>query len=391
MIDTQANQVIGSPITIGSEPAAVAITPDGRFAYALNSGSKSVSVINTQTNQVVGAPITVGKFPIGIAITPDGRTAYVSNAGSKSVSVISTQSNQVVPPAIKVGEEPAGIAITPDGRFAYVVNNESGDVSVIDTQTNQVVGTPIKIHIGGIGIAITPDGSEAYVTETGPSGVTPIDIHSGMPGASIGVGTDPWGIAIVPDQSPVASFTAPRARPGVPLALDASGSSDSDSTVATYAWSFGDGQAATTGGPRFTHTYPKPGTYQATLTLTDSEGCSTSMIFTGRTAYCDGSSSASQTKTVRVSYPGVRVKCPRNARPKGCRYKLQAVSKRRKGRAESAVGKGKAKAGKSAIVSLVPKAKFRSKLAGARKVLVRETVEIRGSRRTSYRKLKIVR
>jgi hypothetical protein len=113
------------------------------------------------------------------------------------------------------------------------------------------------------------------------------------------------------------------------------------------------------------------------------------MIFTGRTAYCDGSASASRTQTVRVSYPGVRVKCPRSAKPRGCRYRVQAVSKIRNGRAESAVGTGKAKAGKSVIVVLLPKARFRSKLAGARKVLVRETVEISGSRRTSYRKLKI--
>jgi YVTN family beta-propeller protein len=389
VIDTQTNQVAGPAIKVGEEPAEVAITPDGRTAYALNSGSKSVSVIDTQTNQVVGAPITVGKFPIGIAITPDGRSAYIANAGSKSVSVINTQTNQVAGPAIKVGEEPASIAITPDGRFAYVVNNESGDVSVIDTQTNQVVGAPIKVHAGAIGIAIAPDGKDAYVTETGPSGVTPIALQTGTPGASIGVGIDPWGIAVVPDQPPAATFTATRARPGVPISLDASASSDPDGTIAAYSWNFGDGSTAT-GGPRITHAYPRPGTYGATLTLTDNEGCSTSFIFTGQTASCNGSPSASETRELKVAYPGVRVRCPKSAKPAGCRYRLQVVSKKHKGKAESAMGKGKAKAGKSAIVSLVPKAKFKSKLAGATKVLVRETVEIGGSRRTSYRKLKIV-
>ena len=74
----------------------------------------------------------------------------------------------------------------------------------------------------------------------------------------------------------------------------------------------------------------------------------------------------------------MRVKCPKSAKPEGCRFKLQAVTKKRKGRAESAVAKAKVKAGKSKIVSLRPKKKFGSKLARAKKILVRETVTIDG-------------
>jgi hypothetical protein len=67
------------------------------------------------------------------------------------------------------------------------------------------------------------------------------------------------------------------------------------------------------------------------------------------------------------------------------------VSKKRKGKAESAVAKAKAKAGHSALVSLKPKKAFAIKLAAARKVLVKETVAVQGSTRTIYPKLKIVR
>ena len=54
------------------------------------------------------------------------------------------------------------------------------------------------------------------------------------------------------------------------------------------------------------------------------------------------------------------------------------------------MAKAKVKAGKSVIVSLKPKKKFRSKLAVAKKILVKETVTIDGSRRTRLRKLKVV-
>ena len=176
----------------------------------------------------------------------------------------------------------------------------------------------------------------------------------------------------------------------MPVTFNASASSDPDGTIASYAWAFGDGQTMANGGPSPTHIYSAPGTYQATLTLTDNEGCSTAFLFTGQTAYCNGASTASQTQTVKVAYPGVRLKCPKSAKPKGCKFKLQVVSKKRKGKAESALAKAKAKAGHSAVVSLKPKKAFAVKLAAAKKVLVKETVTANGSKRTLFKKLKIV-
>ena len=53
--------------------ATLAPTALARDAYVANSGSENISVINTQTNQVVGSPITVGAEPRQIAITPTAR------------------------------------------------------------------------------------------------------------------------------------------------------------------------------------------------------------------------------------------------------------------------------------------------------------------------------
>jgi YVTN family beta-propeller protein len=390
VLDLQANQVVRTPITVGLEPAAIAITPDGRFVYVANYGSKNVSVINTQTNQALGAPIAVGVSPEGIGITPDGRFVYAVNQVSNSISVIDTQTNQVLGPQIKVGNNPEAISFTPDGRYAYVVNEGGENVSVIDTQTRQVTGPPIKVGSGPYGISIAPDGRSVYTANSGSKNVSVIDTQANQVLSSpITVGEDPLEVAIPPDQAPLASFTTARVRPGVAATFNASASGDPDGSIATYAWSFGDGQAAS-GGPSLTHVYAKPGTYQATLTLTDNEGCSTSMIFTGQTAYCNGSAAASRTQAVTVAYPGVRVSCPKSAKSRGCRFKLQAVTKKRKGKPESALAVAKLKPGHSAIVSLKPKRAFAAKLATAKKVLVKESVTIRGSTRTSYRKLKVI-
>jgi YVTN family beta-propeller protein len=388
-IDTQKNEVVGPPIAVGTDPEAIAVSPDGRFAYVVTFGFPgAVVTINTQTNQVVGSPIPDGEGASGIAITPDGRSAYVADEDAESVSAIDTQTNQVVP--IEVGKIPVGVAITPSGGTAYVSDYNGAAVSVIDTQTDQ---TAPAIHTGGRPdrIAITPDGKTAYVTNFEGGAVRTIDTQTNkLIGSAINVGAGPIGVAIVPDQSPSASFAVPaRARPGVPLAFNASASSDPDGSIASYAWSFGEGQSGS-GGPTTTHTYSAPGTYQASLTLTDNEGCSTSFVFTGQTAYCNGSPSAGQTQTVTVAYPGVRLKCPKSAKPKGCEFKLRVLSKKRKGKAESAVAKAKAKAGRSALVSLKPKKAFAKKLAAAKKVLVKETLKAHGSKRTLFKRLKIV-
>lgn len=70
------------------------------------------------------------------------------------------------------------------------------------------------------------------------------------------------------NQAPIASFTTASA--GLVLQADGSASSDPDGTIASYAWSFGDGSTAS--GPTASHTYAAGGTYTVALTVTDDDG-----------------------------------------------------------------------------------------------------------------------
>jgi YVTN family beta-propeller protein len=54
-------------------------------AYVTNFNSGTVTPIATATN-TAGTPITTGSNPVAIAITPDGKTAYVVNDGSGTVT-----------------------------------------------------------------------------------------------------------------------------------------------------------------------------------------------------------------------------------------------------------------------------------------------------------------
>lgn len=346
VIDTATNTTVGSPIAVGNNPYAIAITPDGSRAYVVNQAG-TVSVIDTATNTTVGSPIPVGNGPLGIAITPDGTRAYVTNNGAPySVSVIDIATNTTGSP-IPMGTSPIGIAITPDGTRAYVAHQgPPGEVRVIDTATNTTVGSPIPVS-NAQSIGIAPDGDRAYVGTGAPGVITTIDTAAnatvGAPiatgddvmafaftpdgsrayaavqtnrvfvidtatntaGTPITVPTDPEGIAIVPDQGPVAAFTASPdpARAGQTVGLDGAGSSDPDGTIARFDWDFGDGSTASDGGPAPNHAYAA-GSYQPGLTVTDDEGCSGTLVFTGQTANCNGSRAASTTRSLEVDGSG---------------------------------------------------------------------------------------
>src|SRR2546425_1110855 len=204
VIETGTNTIV-TTVTAGTGPQAVAITPDGRFAYVVNLTSNDVSVINTATN-TLAATVAVGFGPFGVAITPNGAFAYVTACGARcangGVWVISTATNAVVATVPLVGCS-TGVAITPDGAFAYVANNSSSTVSVIETVTNHLVLT-VSVGTSPQGIAITPDGAFVYVTQSALSGasansVSVIETATNSVVATISVGAVPEGVVVTPN------------------------------------------------------------------------------------------------------------------------------------------------------------------------------------------------
>ncbi|WP_353648548.1 PKD domain-containing protein [Nakamurella sp. A5-74] len=76
---------------------------------------------------------------------------------------------------------------------------------------------------------------------------------------------------VKPNAAPVAAFTSSAA--GLVASVDGSTSTDSDGTIASYTWKWGDGSADTTGAAATaTHTYPATGGHTVTLIATDDKG-----------------------------------------------------------------------------------------------------------------------
>ena len=75
------------------------------------------------------------------------------------------------------------------------------------------------------------------------------------------------GIPTVPNQSPIASFTATPTSGMVPLEVffDASGSYDPDGDISSYEWDFKDGTTGT--GETVNHTFNSTENYDVELTV----------------------------------------------------------------------------------------------------------------------------
>ena len=190
-----ATSTVLNPIPVGSNPAAIALTPDGRTLYVVNQGSGTVTAIDTVTNTVLST-INVGSsegLPAVIAVAPDGTTAYIGLAGR--VVPIDTATNTALKPIPVPTSYDFSMAITPNSKTLYYVSSEAGMVIPIDTATNTAL-TPIRLLNPG-GIVFTPNSQTAYIT-TGNETVTPINTATDTPRTPIAA-QDDGVIVMTPD------------------------------------------------------------------------------------------------------------------------------------------------------------------------------------------------
>ncbi len=201
-----------------SYPAGIAITPNGKTAYAVLDVNNTLTKIDlTAATPVQGAQIRVGNVPHSVVISADGKTAYVSNeAGrvatesdfqqySDGVPVVATNptgatatgtvsvvdlATFTVTHSISTGLHPTGMAFW--GKTLLVANAYEDSISVVDTNTNEEVrridlGLPIGVPgqltpaygAGPNSIAVDNANNIAYVALYNANAVAVVDLSEG--------------------------------------------------------------------------------------------------------------------------------------------------------------------------------------------------------------------
>jgi YVTN family beta-propeller protein len=171
------------------------ITPDGKRAYTANIASDTVTAIelNAPPGPKQITQISVGKQPEAIDISPDGRELWVGQNGDGSISIIDIATNKVKE-TVKVGEVPIRVKFTPDGKRVLVSDAKAGELIVLDAGTRKEIKR-IKVEGTPVGILITPDGNRAFIAATEANKVLVIDLEKLALADTIEPGQEPDGMA----------------------------------------------------------------------------------------------------------------------------------------------------------------------------------------------------
>jgi YVTN family beta-propeller protein len=293
--------LMGSEICLPYQASQLVINPFNKKAYISHYDDNAISVVDLATKSIVRT-IYVRK-PYALGVHPEGHTVYACTDMHMGVAI--DTHDDCIASHFEIGSEPYSMAINPNGHEAYVANFADNTISVINLSRHERQAT-IPAGQGPNSTAVTPDGKMGYVANSIDGTITPIDLACHIPLGAFSQSVS--GIAITPDQTPIADFKIASFDGFLTYSFDASSSITPVGEIVSYTWDFGDNSLGpstpeTTNSPYNSHTYGTPGTYTVTLTVTNSAGTSNSKVFTGKMMSRNGNYLAQIAKVVNVPWP----------------------------------------------------------------------------------------
>jgi YVTN family beta-propeller protein len=246
-VDPETGRILGSART-GDAPHEVAVSPDGRWAFASNYGEQtpgsSITMIDLasmkETRRVDVTPLRrphglvfhdgklyftsetnrlVGRYDPGtdkidwlmgtgqtgthmLWVSADGTRIVTCNIGSNSMTLLERSPTNPVnwsAVAVPVGRGPEGFDVSPDGRQVWAAHSQDGGVSVIDLSSRKVVATFDAGTKRSNRLRFTRDGRYALISDVDSGDVVVIDTQTHAIARRIALGREPEGILIAPD------------------------------------------------------------------------------------------------------------------------------------------------------------------------------------------------
>jgi YVTN family beta-propeller protein len=267
VFDLRQPAALGSALTVGTAPRAVAIDAGSNTAVVANETSNDVTIVSlgairsphilqsaplstissgsNLTLTVIGFGLTGGTVRLdGTAVAtavvsgrqltatvPAGMLAAARryNVDVQTAGGTSNVSELTVIQPVNVGSLPSAVAIDPERDVAVVTNSGSNNVSLVNMSTGAVTAT-VSVGTSPQGVAVISRLGRAVVTNFGSNNASILDLAAGTVAATIGVGSGPLGVAIDPNDSQV--LVANSASNTVSLFLaDAAGGTASTTTV----------------------------------------------------------------------------------------------------------------------------------------------------------------
>jgi DNA-binding beta-propeller fold protein YncE len=217
VIDLTANPPkLIDTVTVGKQPSGLMISRKGDLALIGNRAGKSVSVVAIDGMSVK----TVGEVPMenevaAIAITPDGKRAFAAMNLVNKIGVLAIDGQKVtydktldIPSAFN----PYNIDITPDGK--YVVSSHTGarglnadaEVTIDTSGAHPHVVDIMAPGTGAEGFAISPNGKWAITPLIEGSSAKPGTWSATKGGHAVLMAIGPGGKLTVVNRLPIGSL-----------------------------------------------------------------------------------------------------------------------------------------------------------------------------------------
>jgi DNA-binding beta-propeller fold protein YncE len=169
-------------VQAGSEPWALALSPDGLYLYVSDLVDNTITVYATSSGTLtpINGTLAASRFatgvrPYALAVSPNGQYVYVANSptsGSGSISVFSSHAGQLTPVGLPVatGGTLRAIAASPDGQYLalsiaspligfYIYQVNAGQLTLFKSVTTNRSPRDLKF---------SPNGQYLYATVPGP-------------------------------------------------------------------------------------------------------------------------------------------------------------------------------------------------------------------------------
>jgi YVTN family beta-propeller protein len=210
-------QPAGRQTALGNFPTGGALSPDGRFYWAVDSGDgrNDVKIVDVGSGGVVETLPLPGGYG-GAAFAPDGRTAYVGgepngktiapegptkgDAGNvihvfavDAATGHATERDPIALPDARTGSAertggtttwPERLAVSRDGHYLLAALNQADRAAIVDLRSGDVKTVAVGAY--PYGAAIAPDSATGYVTNEYDGTVSVVDLAAARVTRTIG-------------------------------------------------------------------------------------------------------------------------------------------------------------------------------------------------------------
>lgn len=160
-IEPRGLKIVGKIPTGKPESHMFAITRDGRYAFATNVGSGTVSVLDLEARKALDV-ISVAPVVQRISLSVDDRWAFTSDQSKAQLAVIDTSSHKVKS-WVELPGTGYGSAPTPDGNWLVIAMPTVHKVGVVNLKTMKL-DHAIDVPAAPQEVLVRPDGEVAYVS-----------------------------------------------------------------------------------------------------------------------------------------------------------------------------------------------------------------------------------